>query len=87
MGPNLENLDAYMSADEILEYIDRFNSDDDLTAIKGAFLTMVGREAFTLLKPLVYPKTLRDAAKQWRTSHFLRKVVYTTFGRRQYKSL
>ncbi len=53
-----------MSADKILEYIDRFNSDDDLTAIKGAFLTEVGREALTLLKPLGCPKTLRKAARQ-----------------------
>ncbi len=47
-----------MSADEISEYIDKFNfwidtretSDDK--AIKGAFLTAVGKEAFTLLKTL-----------------------------------
>ncbi len=35
-------------------------SDD--TAIKGAFLTAVGKEAFTLLKTLVYPKILRNAS-------------------------
>ncbi len=44
-----------MSADEILEYIDRFNSGDDLAVIKGAFLTAVGRDAFTLLKPVGLP--------------------------------
>ncbi len=68
MGPKLENLDVNMSADEIGEYIDRFyfwfdtreTSDDE--AIKGAFLTAVGKEAFTLLNTLVYPKTLRDAS-------------------------
>ncbi len=56
------------SADEIGEYIDRFyfwivireTSDDK--DIKGAFLTAVGKEAFTLMKTLVYPKTLRDAS-------------------------
>ncbi len=54
----MENLDVNSSADEITEYIDRFNfwidtketSDDK--AIKGAFLTAVGKEAFTLLKTL-----------------------------------
>ncbi len=60
----MENLGVKKSADKILEYIDRFNSYDDLTAIKGAFLMAVGREALTLLKPLVYPKKLRDAARQ-----------------------
>ncbi len=61
MDTKLENLDVNSSADEIGEYVDRFNfridtretSDDK--AIKGAFLTAVGKEAFTLLKTLVYP--------------------------------
>ncbi len=64
----MENLDVNSSTDEIAEYIDRFNfwidtketSDDKV--IKGAFLTAAGEEAFTLLKTLVYPKTLRDAS-------------------------
>ncbi len=49
------------SADEIADYIDRFNFwiDNKETsvdkAIKGAFLTAVGKEAFTFLKTLVYP--------------------------------
>ncbi len=68
MDLKLENLDVNSSADEIGEYVDRFNfwidtretSDDK--AIKGAFLTPVGKEAFTLLEALVYPKTLRDAS-------------------------
>ncbi len=68
MDPKLVNLDVNMSADEIAEYIDRFNfwidtretSDDK--AIKGAFLMAVGKEAFALLKTLVCPKTLRDAS-------------------------
>ncbi len=58
MNPKLENLDVNSSADEITEYIDRFNfwidtketSDDK--AIKGAFLTAVGKEAFTLPRVL-----------------------------------
>ncbi len=48
IDPKLENLDVSVSADEILEYIVRFNfwidsreSSDD-KAIKGAFLTAVG---------------------------------------------
>ncbi len=63
MDPKLENLDVNSSADEIAEYIDRFNFWIDTKetsvdkAIKGAFLTAVGKEAFTLLKTLVYPKT------------------------------
>ncbi len=68
MDPKLENLDVNSSVDEIGEYIDRFNfwidiretSDDK--AIKGAFLTEVGKGAFTLLKTLVYPKTFKDAS-------------------------
>ncbi len=60
MGPKLDNLDANMSADEIAEHI-------DLTPVKGAFLTVVGREAFTLLK------TLRGAAKEW---HISQNFIY-----------
>ncbi len=68
MDPKLECLDINCSADEVTEYIDRFNfwietrgtSDDK--AIKGAFLTAVGRDAFSLIRALVYPKTLRDAS-------------------------
>ncbi len=66
MNPKLENLDVNSSADEIAEYIDRFWIDtketSDDKAIKGAFLTAVGKEAFTLLKTLVYPKALRDVS-------------------------
>ncbi len=68
MDPKCEHLDVDMSADEIGEYIDRFHfwidnreSSSD-KAIKGAFLMAVGMEAFTLLKTLVYHKTLRDAS-------------------------
>ncbi len=76
----MENLDVNSSADEIAEYIDRYNfwsdtketSDDK--AIKGAFLTAVGKEAFTLLKTLVCPKTLRDASITEIQEAFLRHV-------------
>ncbi len=59
MNPKLENLDVNSSADEIAEYKDRFNfwidtkETGDDKAIKGAFLTAVVNEAFTLLKTLV----------------------------------
>ncbi len=61
MDSKLENLDVNSPADEIGENIDIFNfwintretSDDKV--IKGTFLTVVGKEAFTLLKTLVYP--------------------------------
>ncbi len=68
MDPKLECLDINCSADEVAEYIDRFNfwidtrGTSDEKAIKGAFLTAVGKEAFSLLRTLVYPKTLRDAS-------------------------
>ncbi len=73
-------LDVNSSADEIVEYIERFNfwidtketSDDK--AIKGAFLTAVGKEAFTLLKTLVYPITLRDASTREIQEALLRHV-------------
>ncbi len=64
----MENLDVNSSADEIGEYIDRFNFSIDIRetrddkAIKGAFLMAVEKEAFTLLKTLVYTTTLRDAS-------------------------
>ncbi len=68
MDPKLECLDINCSADEVAEYIDRLNfwidirGTSDEKAIKGAFLTAVGKEAFSLLRTLVYPKTLRDAS-------------------------
>ncbi len=68
MNPKLENLDVNSSTDEIAKYIDRFNfwvdtkETTDDKAIKGALHTAVGKEAFTLLKTSVYPKTLRDAS-------------------------
>ncbi len=66
MDPKLECLNINCSADEVAEYIDRFNfwidtrGTNDEKAIKGAFLTAAGKDAFSLLKTLVYPKTLRD---------------------------
>ncbi len=68
MDPKVENLDINGSAEEITEYIDWFNFWIDTNeasykkAIKGPFLAAVGKKAFTLLKILVYPKTLRDVS-------------------------
>ncbi len=66
MDPKLECLDNNCSADEVAEYIDRFQfwidtrETSDAKAIKGAYLTAVGKDAFSLLRTLVYPNTLRD---------------------------
>ncbi len=66
--PKLERLGINGSADKITEYIDCFNFwidtrvKCDEKAIKGTFLTAVGKEAFILLRILVSPKTLRDAS-------------------------
>ncbi len=66
MNPKLERLDINCSVDEVAEYIDRINFCIDTRetgnekAIIGAFLTAVGKDAFSLLRTLVYPKTLRD---------------------------
>ncbi len=52
----------------LLYFFDRFNfwtdnrGTSDEKAIKGAFLTAVGKDAFSLLRTVVYPKTLRDAS-------------------------
>ncbi len=68
MESKLECLNFNCSADEVEEYIDRFNfwidtrGTSDEKAIKGAFLTAVGKDAFSLQRALVYPKTLRDAS-------------------------
>ncbi len=68
MDPKLECLNINCSADEVAEYIDRSNflidtiGTCDEKAIKGAFLTAVGKDAFSLLRTLVYLKTLRDAS-------------------------
>ncbi len=59
------NLNINGSADEIAEYVDQFNSWIDTRGtsvdklIKGAFLTAVGKEAFTLPRTLVYFGQLR----------------------------
>ncbi len=62
METKLECLGINCSADEVAEYIDRFNfwidtrGTSDEKAIKGTFLTAVGKDAFSLLRTLVYPK-------------------------------
>ncbi len=64
MDPKLECLDINCSADEVAEYIDWFNfwieTSGTNDEIKGVFVTAVGKELFSLLRNLVYPKTLRD---------------------------
>ncbi len=68
MDPKLECLDINCSADEVAEYIDRFNfwidtrGTSDGKSIKGDFLRAVGKDVFSLLRNLIYPKTLRDAS-------------------------
>ncbi len=58
----MESLGIDGWAGEIAEYIDRFifridtKESSGEKAIKGIFLTAAGKEAFTLLKTLVYPK-------------------------------
>ncbi len=42
-------------------WIDTRGTSDE-KAIKGSFLTAAGKEAFSLLRTLVYPNTLRDAS-------------------------
>ncbi len=67
MDPKPESLNINCSADEVAEYIDRFYSWIDTRgttekALKGTFRSAVGKEAFTLLRTLVYHKTLRGAS-------------------------
>ncbi len=68
MDPKLECLDINWSGDKVAEYIDRFNfwidtrGPSDEKAIRNAFLMVVGKEAFSLLRTLVFPLTLTDAS-------------------------
>ncbi len=68
MDPKLERLGIHCSADEITEYIDRFNfliydrKPSDKKAIKGVFLSAAVKKAFTLLRTLAYTETLRDSS-------------------------
>ncbi len=61
----LESLNINGSVDEIIEYVDQFNSWMDTRGtsnekpITDAFLTTVGKEQFTLLRTLVYFGQLR----------------------------
>ncbi len=54
--------------DDVTEYINRFNSwiytrgTSDEKAIEGTFITAFGKEALSLLRTLVYSKTLRDVS-------------------------
>ncbi len=68
MDPKQECLDMNCSADEGTKYIDRFNfwidtrGTSDEKVFKEAFITAFGKKAFSLLRTLVNPKTLRDAS-------------------------
>ncbi len=68
MDPKLECLNINCSADEVAEYIDRFNfwidtrGTSEEKTIKGTFITAFGKEALSLLRTLVYSKTLRDVS-------------------------
>ncbi len=63
MDPKLENRIVNEATDEISEHKAWFNfwietrETSDGKAIEAAFLTAVGKEALTLLKMLVYPRT------------------------------
>ncbi len=76
MDPKLEGLDINFSADEVAEYIDRFNfwidtrEASDEMSIKGAFLTAVGEKAFTMPRTLVYPKPFGALQSQKFKKHF-----------------
>ncbi len=82
MDLKLESLDINCSADEVADYIDRFNfwidtrGTSDEKVIKGAFFTAIGKHAFSLLRTLVYPKTLRDAYIAEIQGALLRQVSY-----------
>ncbi len=86
MDPKLERLNINWSADEAAEYIDRFNfwvdtrGTIDEKAIKGAFLTAFGKDEFSMLRTLVYPKTLRDDNScRWTIESLLRAIKQLSF--------
>ncbi len=68
MDPKLECLDINWPPDKVAEHIGRFNfwidtrGPSDEKAIRNDFLTVVGKEAFSLLRTRVFPLTLRDAS-------------------------
>ncbi len=59
--PELESLDIIFFPLGINKLIDTRETSEEST-IKGAFLTVAGKEAFTLRRTLVYTKTLRDTS-------------------------
>ncbi len=66
----IEQLDANSCAGEIEEYLARFSfwqdAHEDMSekAAKGAFLTVIGGPAFSIVSTLVFPKTLQEATLQ-----------------------
>ncbi len=63
----IDQLDVNSCAGEIEEYLARFSfwqdAHEDMSekAAKGAFLTVIGGPAFSLVSTLVFPKTLQEA--------------------------
>ncbi len=74
-----------VKAAEITEYIDRFSfwvdtrGKSDEKPIKGAYLTVVGKEEFALLRTLAYLQTLRDASIAESQETFLRHARFAHF--------
>ncbi len=66
----IDKLDANSCGGEINEYLARFSfwqdAHEDMSekAAKGAFLTVIGGPAFSLVSTLVFPKTLQEATLQ-----------------------
>ncbi len=66
----IDQLDVNSCADEIEEYLARFSfwqdAHEDMSekVAKGAFLTVIGGPAFSLVSTLVFPKTLQEATLQ-----------------------
>ncbi len=66
----IDQLDVNSCAGEIEEYLARFSfwqdAHEDMSgkAAKGAFLSVIGGPAFSLVSTLVFPKTLQEATLQ-----------------------
>ncbi len=74
MNPKLERLSINCSAEKLAAYIDRFyfwidtRTKSDEKAIKGVFLSAVGKKTFTLLRTLENTKTLTDSVTRQTSS-------------------
>ncbi len=76
MDPKLESFNINCSADEVAEYIDRFTfwidtrGTSDEKAIKGAFLTAVGKDVFPFYELWSTPKPEGTPQSQKFKEHF-----------------